>query len=296
MKLAFADYFTLNTKVLPANAASTERYTGLLQNWFNKGYRINTKGDRGHYYVLRDLTTFGEGKFFYGVVSKFVDLDQIDFIDSESGRLLEHPIPDNVEGRISEYEFVFIPECHRFAFIKSGKIDPTIKKRGASLKKMQEIIENAFNNGLEPGEAAIVDYAQEQYVFEEIFSSDLLSLHVKVSYTNDDLRSEGTKLIDSMMQDDHIGQITAHMKPDNTGVIDTDKTFTKAMLELAEENGSVRAKIDTGEEEKVVNSLDYPSVQTVEAQDDNSRIYSFALNLYNKFMDKYRRGNTDNEG
>ncbi|NCA20001.1 MAG: DUF4747 family protein, partial [Crocinitomicaceae bacterium] len=200
------EYYTLNSKVLPSTTHSTEKYISLIKNWFNSNYKIVTKYDKNHYYSLRVLQEHDKGKVFYGVITKFVSFDKIDFIDSETGKVLPHPIPPNVEGKVNEYEFVFVPECHRFAFIKIGKINSSIKKSGAPLSKMQEIVRIAFDGGLEVGENSVVEISQEEYIFDEILSSDLLSLVVRVSYTNDDVLPEGKELMDTLFKESHIGE------------------------------------------------------------------------------------------
>lgn len=284
------DYYILNSKVLPAENGSTDKYKLLIENWFKSGYRIMTKGDKRHYYSLRKLDNFDEGKIYYGVITKYVSFEKIDFIDTVTKRLIPHPIPENVEGRVSEYEFVFIPEKHRFAIIKIGKIDPDIKRRGAPLSKMKEIIKIAFDSGLEVGEEAIVEVAQEQFIFDEILSNDLLSLQFRVSYTNDDVLPEGKALMDSLMKQDHIGEFFGRMKPDNSGIIDTEKGLTRGLMELAKENGMVKATIETDEGKKTVNTLDYPAIRSAKSEKGTSRMMNFLRGIYNNFT-----GNNDEE-
>lgn len=289
------DYYTLNVKVLPADNSSAERYANLIENWLQKNFKIVTKTDKNHYYSLRVLNNYDNGKIYYGVITKFVSFDKIDFVDSKTGKLLPQPIPPNVEGKINEYEFVFVPECHRFAFIKIGKIDSSIKKSGAPLSKMLEIVKIAFDSGLEVGEAAIVEIAQDEFVFDEILSSDLLSLVVKLSYTNDDIIPEGKDLIDSLMKESHVGEFFGRFKPDNTGVINTDGGMVGSILELVrQDNGTVKATIDTGEEKKTINSADYPAIRSAEAEDNSARSNTLVSTIYRNFMRRYR-GNSDNE-
>ncbi len=279
------DYYTLNVKVLPVKedkSENTKRYSYVIDSWFKKDHVIVTKGDARHYYALRELRKLDEGNIFYGVITKYVSFDKIDFINNETKKIIPRPIPDNVEGRISEYEFVFVPEVHRFAFVKLGKIDSNVKRIGAPLGKMQEIIKAAFDSLLNVGETSIVEVVQEEFVFEQILNNDLLSLVFRVSYTNDDVLPEGKKLIDSLMRNDHIGEFFGRIKPDNLGKIHTDGSLTRGILELAKDNGMVKARIDTGDELKTINSIDYPAINSVEAEDDSSRFMTFVRGIYLK--------------
>ncbi len=286
------DYYTLNVKVLPVKEDKSEnskRYSSVIDSWFKKDHVIVTKGDARHYYALRELRKLDEGKIFYGVITKYVSFDKIDFIDNETKKIIPRPIPDNVEGRVSEYEFVFVPEVHRFAFVKLGKIDSDVKRIGAPLGKMQEIIKVAFDSLLEVGESSFVEVVQEEFVFEQILNNDLLSLVFRVSYTNDDVLPEGKKLMDNLMRNDHIGEFFGRIKPDNSGKINTDGSMTRGILELARENGMVKARIDTGDELKTINSIDYPAINSVEAEDNSSRFMTFVRGIYEK-MTKGRNG------
>jgi hypothetical protein len=289
MKTVTIDFYTLNVKVLPPVKDNTKRYAGLLTNWFKKGFRIVTPGDKRHYYTLRTLDKIANGEAYYGILTKFISFDSIDFIDSETGRLLPQPIPKNVEGRINEFEFIFIPKFHRLAFIKTGKIDPTIKKSGAPLKKMTEIVKMAFDNGLKVGQESIVEIVQSKYVFDEIFENDVLSLEVRVSYTNDDsLNKESKKLVHSLLKNGNIGKFYAKLQPDNNKVINTDEALPNGLLQLAEENGTVKAVLSTDEGLKKINSEDFPAVTPAAGERGENQKRSLIASIINIFNKKYK--------
>src|SRR5690606_6212047 len=107
MKIKKVEFYTINAKVLPVVHHAEQNYVRLIKNWFQKGFKIQTKGDARHYYSLRSLSEIRSSKdiYYYGVLTKYVSFDDITFFDSETGKLLEHPIPKNVEGRVNEYEF-----------------------------------------------------------------------------------------------------------------------------------------------------------------------------------------------
>lgn len=281
-----AEYYVLNAKVLPTKSDENEntlRYKNLIENWFNNGYKIVVKGDKKHYYSLRKLDKIDEGKIYYGVIAKFYSFETMDFIDRETNRLIPQPIPENVEGRVNEYEFVFVPESHRFAVIKVGKIDTDVKRTGAPLNKIKEIVKIAFDNGLNFAENTIVETVTEDFIFEEILSSNLLSLKFRISYTNDDVLPEGRELMDSLLKDDNIGEFFGRLKPDNSGIINTENNgMTKGILELARENGDVKAVIENENGRKTVNSVEAPALKSVESEQGGNRFLNFMMGIYNE--------------
>lgn len=289
MKTKKIEFFILNSKVLPVVQNPTNNYKRLLNNWYSKGFKIQTKGDNRHYYSIRELSLTEDDDVYYGVITKYVTLEDVKFYDKETGRLIEHPIPDNIEGRVNDYEFLYFAKYHRFAFIRVGKLKEEIDRRGAPLNKFKEIVKIAFDNGLEPPAHSIIEIVQEVYVFEKIFENDLLSLDVRVSYTNDEAGPEAKKLVHDLLEDGNIGEFFARLKPDNTGVIDTDSDLTKGLLELAQENGQVKARIVEDDKEVTIKSSDFPKsvpVQ-VEYEDRENLFFKFYLKIRDYFQSNY---------
>lgn len=284
-----ADYYVLNVKLLPAQENSSKRYSDLIESWLRNDNAIITKGDKRHYYVLRELQKIEDGKIYYGVITKYVSFDRIDFIDNKTRKIIPRPIPDNIEGRVSEYEFVFVPSVHRFAIIKLGKINSDVKRLGAPLGKIQEIIKAAFDINLDVGQETIVEIEQEEFLFEEILNSDLLSLTFRVSYTNDDILPEGKEFIDNLLKKSHIQNFTGKLDSDNTGSISTEQGFVRGILELAKENGMVKATIKNNDGKKILNSLDFPMIKSVESEDNNNRFMIFLKGIHS-FLTERKNG------
>ncbi len=289
MKVYSIDYYTINAKILPVSVTPEDRYKELIKNWLTKGYKVQTKGDRSHYYTLMKLDEINQGEAYYGVITKFISLKDIDFINTDTGELIEFPLPKNVEGKVNDYEFIFIPKYHRFAFVKTGKIDDTIKKTGAPLKKMTEIIKMAFDNGLDIGgnQNTVVEIAQDSFIFEEIFQGELYNLSIKVSYTNDDLNPEAKEAMDSLLKDGRIAEFYAKLTPERNGTINTDETLPKGLLQLAEENGSFKATVGSPEGVKKINSVDYPAIDHVSELRGNNFIIRIINKIIERFNEKY---------
>lgn len=289
MKTKKLEFFILNSKVIPVVNYPEENYSRLLNNWFSKGFKIQTKGDNRHYYSIRELSKDKIENIYYGIITKYVSLNDIKFYDTNTGNLLEHPIPDNVEGRVNDYEFLFFPEYHRFAFIRIGKLNEEIERTGAPLQKFREIVKIAFDNGLVPPRKTIVEIVQEDFIFEKIFENDLLSLEVRVSYTNDETNLEAKKLMHDLLEDGRIGNFFARLKPDNSGVINTEADLPKGLLDLAKENGEVKAKIVEDDKELTIKSKDFPKTVPiqVEFQDRENTFLKFFQKIKEYFDSKY---------
>lgn len=89
------------------------------------------------------------------VIKKYLQLDSIKWektIEKEVEEI-SLDIPENVEGNKGAYEFIFIPKIHKLAFIKKGKINSSIVKKGAPLMAMQNILQIGFENVVEEGKS-----------------------------------------------------------------------------------------------------------------------------------------------
>lgn len=289
MKDHTIDYYTINSKILPLIGNSENRYRQVMNNWLQRGYRIKTKHDNGHYYTLVKLDKI-DPDTSYGIITKFVDLEGIDFINRETGELIAYPIPSNVAGKVNDYEFLFFPKYHRFALIKSGKIDESIKKAGAPLKKMAEIIEMAFDAGLDAGsnQKAVVEIVQDSFIFEEIFRSELYNLTIKVSYTNDDINDEAKEAMDSLLKDGGIVEFYAKLEAGKHRTINTDETLPNGLLQLAQENGTFKATIRTEEGHiKKINSVNYPAIEGVTESKGSGFFVKIIEKIIQNFNKKY---------
>ncbi|MEM9051808.1 MAG: DUF4747 family protein [Bacteroidota bacterium] len=249
-------YLIFNVKVLPVRTNQTERYSEIIQNWYDRGFRIQTPGDNQHYYVLITHNKIGDGVAHYGVIAKFVKWEALDFVN-EKGELVEFEIPDDVQARINEYEFVFIPECHRLALITNGKIDQNVKRNGAPLKRMREIVNRAFANLTE--DDVFVDVEQTDQIFERIFTNPVNYLEAEISFTNNDISEEGNLHLDDLMRDAHVNSFFTRMKPGGQETIDTAGDLPRSVINLAQSNGYVRARItsDDGSSE-IINTREHP--------------------------------------
>lgn len=274
------EYFILNFKVLPAVIDTKNYYGDLLQRLFNSKIVITYKND--FIYRITKLDRVSNGDFYYGVISKFVSFEDIEWVQNFSEEQIDYEIPSNVTGRKASYEFVFIPSKHRFAFIKKGRIDQNVKRRGAPLKAIAEILETGFNILLEPeNKSCIVNIHQTSQIFEEIYQSDILSLNLTISYSNPDIGEDSEKYMDDLLRESNIGKASMTLKPDDTGHMNTNTKFIRGLIDLARENGKIKAKISNDEGVKTINTIEHPEVRQVSTE-SSGEIEFKLLNLVAK--------------
>ncbi len=270
------EYFTLNFKVLPAPRNPKKYYSSLIEKLFKSHNAIEYGND--FVYRLTKLHNFNKGEVYYGVISKFLRKDGIEWVETDSEDVVDYSIPDNIDGRKASYEFVFHPAKHKFAFIKKGRIDPDTKRRGAPLKIIVNILKIGFDLILDAEKKECeVNIVQSDQIFDEIFSNPVKSLDVTVSYSNPGLGEDHEKTMDEFLRKSHIGKTRINMQPDSTGSIETDTTFTKGLIDLARQNGKVKAKIETQGGVKTINTEDHPEVTeaTIEVSEQTNIIHKF---------------------
>jgi hypothetical protein len=277
-------YYSVNLTVLPAEVNTGLYYTNLIQRLYISGNTINFGA---YYYKMTKLDTIrtNDGSAFYGVISKYVSLEDVEWVE-ENDSPTNYSIPENVKGRRATHEFVFYPDGHRFAFIKRGKIEQTSKRGPAPLKAMVYYLKHAIDLVLETeNRNCEVNIIQSDQIFDEIYSSVVKSLDLTVSYSNPGLGGDHDETMDDYLREAHIGKTRVVMSPDSTGEIDTDAVFARGLLDLAKENGKVKAKIETEEGSKMINTENHPDVirATVE------RSGNIELKLITKILQQLKR-------
>lgn len=276
-------YYTLNLTVLPPNSNPQIYYSQLIKRLFENQIKVEYGA---FFYRLTKLDSIGNDEAFYGVISKYVSLDDLEWVEGVSDEPVDYNVPDDVRGRKATYEFVFYPASHKFAFIKKGRIDQEVQRRGAPLKSIIHILKLAFDLILESeNKSSEINIVQSDQIFEQIFSNVVKSLDLTVSYSNPGLADDHEQIMDDYLRDANIGKARVTMQPDSTGEIDTDATFTRGLIDLARENGRVRARIETDEGERTINTEDHPEVTSVTVE----RSGNIELKFIQKIIEKLRR-------
>jgi hypothetical protein len=269
-------FYTVNLTVLPPSNDIKTFYYNLISRLYNSDIIIN---HGAYFYKITKLdkieTSSGNG--IYGIISKYVSLADLEWVEDKSDSPVEYAIPGNIKGRRATHEFVFYPESHRFAFMKRGKIEQSSKRGPAPLKAILYFLKHAFDLILEDeNKFCEVNLIQSNQIFDEIYSSVVKSMDLTVSYSNPGIGDDHEQTMDEFLRKAHLGKTRIIMSPDSTGQISTDAVFTKGLIDLARENGKVKAKIETIEGSKFINTEDHPEIKRITvARDGNIEIKFF---------------------
>lgn len=252
------EYYILNITVLPPAQDQNQYYSNLMTRLFSSRNGIRVGKD--FVFRITQLDSIDNGMAFYGVISKYISLEDIEWVD-DAEETIDYNHPDNVKGRKATYEFVFDPSMHKMVFVKKGRIDQEMKRKGAPLKSIVNVLKIGLDLVLDSeGKRAEVNIVQSEQIFEEIFSSPVKSLDLTVSYSNPGLGSDHEKVMDDYLRKANVGKARVNLQPDATGEIDTDEVFTKGLIDLARENGKVKARIQTEDGIKIINTEDHPEI------------------------------------
>jgi hypothetical protein len=277
------EFFTLNISALPANHENEVFYAGLIESFYNADLKINYGND--FYYQMLSLskTKIGGKESYYGVMAKFLQLDSIDWVKSDEikkiGKKSAFELPAGLEGRKGLYEFIFVPEVHKLAFIKKGKIDESLKKKGASLMAIKNILEIGLGQVIEDDKGIHVDIVQTRHVIDKIFESNLLKLDLKLHYSNPSIHDDYEQFMDDLYRDTSANEFDISMTSQKGKPISTKSKFVEGSLSLVRKNGSAKAVIEKDGVKEKINTLDHPEVQEIEITD-------FPQNFFSKLISK----------
>nr|WP_294858673.1 DUF4747 family protein [uncultured Fluviicola sp.] len=273
------EFFTLNVSVLPANHQNEPFYSSLIEGFYSNDIRVNFGKD--FYYTLIHLSKMDidGSKVYYGVMSKFLQLNSIDWVKKDEIKKInsksEFKIPEGLEGRKGMYEFVFIPKIHKIAFIKRGKVDDSIKKQGAPLIAIKNVLKIGFDQLVDKELSVHVDIVQSQQVIDKIFDSKLLKLELKLHYTNPSIGDDHEAFMDDLYRSTDANNIDVSIQGTTESPINTKSTFVDGNLQLVRKNGTAKAVIENskGVKEKI-NTAAHPEVSVVEVEDYKSSIFT----------------------
>lgn len=273
----YLEFFTLNLTILPASQDTAEYYKRTIIQVFEQNLAINYGND--FYYLITELSAINDGEAFYVVMSKYLQLDRIDWVKSENGQKQPFEIPSNLEGRKGLYELIFYPASHKFAFVKRGKINPETHRKGAPLKAMSNILKMAFEQVVSEDKKVHVDIVQSAQIFDKIYSSQVLRLDLSLHYTNPSTNSEHEEFMDDLFRESHLGKVKMSLEPDASGSIDTSEKFVNGSLAIARENGDVKARLRTEEGIENINTKEHPEINGVEAENDTNIFGNFVSSI-----------------
>lgn len=282
------EFFTLNVSALPADHENEKFYSRLIETFYRKDLKINFGNDFFYTMVSLSETTINGKKSFYGVMAKFLQLESIDWVKSDNIKQLntksDFELPAGLEGRKGLYEFIFVPSVHKLAFIKKGKIDESLKKKGAPLMAMKNILEIGFGQIVEEGKTVHVDIVQSKHVIDKIFDSRLLKLDLKLHYSNPSIRNDYEEFMDDLYRGTEADEFVISMTAPKGKAISTKSKLVEGSLGLVRENGSAKAVIEKDGIKEKINTLDHPEVQEIEVVDFQKNFFSKLINKVTVFL------------
>lgn len=276
------EFFTLNVSVLPPNHINEQFYSELIENFYSNDLKI--KFGKDFYYALIHLSKMDLNgkKVYYGLMSKFLQLSNIDWIKKDEIRNIKTEsnfiIPEDIEGRKGMYEFIFIPEIHKIAFIKRGKIDDSIKKQGAPLMAIKNVLKIGFEQLLTKEQTVHVDIVQSQQVIDQIFDSKLLKLELKLHYTNPSINEDHEALMDDLYRNSNATNIDISIQGTEKEPINTKSSFIDGNLQLVRKNGTAKAIIEVDGKKEKINTAAHPEVSIIEVQESKQSIFLSLIN------------------
>ena len=274
-------YYGFNLKVLSNERKGTEMYEKLIKDLFYKDIVAIVGGEKAM--TLR--TQFSNDiplknrteKIFYGNITRYTTLDGKNWYDKTKKDFVNYEMPLGIFPNGFETEYIFIPAAHRFFIRVDAKVSVSVVERYL-LQAIPEV--------LLPKEDFSVNIIQSQDVIEKIINSkELNQLKVEISYTNDDIGKEAQELMDKLLKKGQIGRLDATLRPDQTGVLDTNSDFVRGVLELAKENGSAEASIkDANGRKAKVKTSNYPEKIVAKSDLEDTAKYD----LFTTVMKTYR--------
>lgn len=282
------EFFTLNVSVLPANHDNETFYSRLIENYYSNDIKVTFGKD--FFYTLIHLSKMelNGTTVYYGVLSKFLQLKSIDWIKSDEIKNINSTsgfeIPQGFEGRKGMYEFVFIPKIHKVAFVKKGKIDDNIKKQGAPLIAIKNVLKIGFEQLIENEQTVHVDIVQSQQVIDKIFNSTLLKLDLKLHYSNPSIGDDHEAFMDDLYRKTHASNIDISVQGSKESPIDTKSTFIEGNLHLVRKNGTAKAVIDTNGKQEKINTAAHPEVSSLTIEDYKSSLFTKIIKSIGTFL------------
>lgn len=258
------DYYILNVSVLPAAKNTSEYYSALFKKVFDLGLSVNVNGDFA--YRISEFSSYKKGEAFYGNIAKSVLLRDVKWVKKGTNEKIAFNVPEDHEARKGVYEFLLIPDQHRIALVRTGKINSDLEdKIAGNFRIISEFLKVVLDEVLaKEGKTVDLNIVQKEEIFDRIFESQVKNLYIQVSYSNPGLDGDRDPSVDEMLREAHAGKTELKVKADSTGEIDTSSKFIKGFLDLAQTDGSAiadvinidgrREKIRTAKHPKLVSS------------------------------------------
>ena len=244
-----------NVVIHPSDKHKPEYYVDL----FDKIHQQGRTYDTGREKKTKMRTYVKANDWISFTLINYTTLDGKDWYDEVSDRIVEHEVEPNIHPNGKEWDLVFVPQKHRLA---------VVAKRGVSWPELSCYLNKAFCDAAEALGYDEVKLTQEtsQEGIDEIFSLDSIdSIEIEVSYSNNDTNDITAALIDNQFKGSNISSIKtkavgAKGKPIT---LNNKNDYIPSLVTLSKHNGYTKAKGKEGNQQKVVNTKNYPMVELI---------------------------------
>ncbi|WP_224994523.1 DUF4747 family protein [Cesiribacter sp. SM1] len=274
-------YYTFNIKEY-SNLKGPDSYANLIHELYKNKIKIKTRGDS--HLIIRSLseTTLNGEIILYGNLTKFTWIEGNHWFNFDTMEIENYEIPRNLFPNSKETEFVFVPSCHRFSVRRDPSINPN---------SVLKFLNDGLNYANPEGSKIIINIEQSSDIFDRIYSAKKVErLNVNISYTNDDFSEGYEEWMDKMLKDANIQEFSYKAVADESNNINVNNKLVKGTLELAQNNGSVDAKIvnESGRKE-TIHTSEYPRVDKAKVNTRKDR-FSFAVSVASQLIERLRNG------
>lgn len=282
-------FYGFNVKLQSDKRHGSNAYLTLINDLYKIEEPIKLIGDR--VITMRSLGTGSKENqnsdetFLIGEVVSFTNLYEGHWYNKLTKELQNQELPENLFPNVKRTQFLFVPAAHR-VFIKTNS--------EITLSSMIKFFSTGLNKVIDKDESILIDIIQSKDGINEIISAqEVNSLHVSISYTNEDIGDKATEDMDKLLKDANIGEGEFNLTPNNKRKLDANSDFIKGVLGLAKENGSAVATIkDNNGKKRIIRTKDYP--EKIHLIIDKTKDAFFEL--YKRTIDVYRNsGNKKND-
>lgn len=271
----YVEFYTFNISAIPANHDNTDFYSNLFEKFYK--YEKEIEYGKDFYYKMTRLDKLKSDNtdYYYGNIARYLNLNNIDWEKREKEADGNEPeAPADLAGRKSTYEFVFFPNIHKLVFIKKGKIDQEVKRKGAPIKVIQNVLKIGLEQVMIEDKTLYVDVIQSEEVIERIFNTTILQLDMNLHYTNPDLEDEYGEFVDELYRETNSGNIISEHHGTKEQPINTESKLIKGSLNIARKNGSAKARaIDEQGKSIIINTQKHPEIKEIEAKEYKENLF-----------------------
>lgn len=264
----------LNVVIYPEERQSARRYVDILMTIKDKKIAVNTHADK----ITQVETLEQEGDFYIGKLVNFTSLDGNKWFNKDTNTVEHFSFDLNIYPNAKEWSFFFMPSLHRIALIGNEK---------PSLTQIQKFFQSALNHVVNEAfdESVEVNIVSSATKIEEILSSSITSLEIKVTYSNNDLNEDMEALIDQEMKRSKVRQIgTKATGTKKNPLLINENRFLKGLTKLSRNNGyAIATGLFQGKYQKV-STKKFPHLSFLKYKEGNmlSQLKHLMQSLFDK--------------